>query len=158
MSHQRAAAYPRLQYLHRLRVSLGRGDDKARAGLIVCRANQVVPGASLQAHVSLADRQNPPTRELPTEITHPTPPRFFKRRRTQPSRDQRSTCRRRGTIPGHPYPPFSRHVHRLGSAPRHHRKGRGRTICRLLVRKNRLQSQRRRRGGGRVVRPRVLGQ
>ena len=74
-SHQRAAASLRHRIFgSRLCVSPGRGADKAQAGLIVGRVTQVVPGASLRAHVSLSSRKKPPLVEISSDSPQPVPP------------------------------------------------------------------------------------
>ena len=57
-----------------LRASMVRGAGEAQAGLIFGRATQVVPGASIRAHVSLESKDNPPPVELPSASTQPVPP------------------------------------------------------------------------------------
>ena len=67
-SCQKAAASPRNRVVgSRIHTSPGRGADEVQAGLIVGLAIQVVPGASLQVHVSLASSHNPPPVELPAD-------------------------------------------------------------------------------------------
>ena len=43
-------------------------------GLIVGRVTQVVPGASLRAHVSLSSRKKPPLVEISSDSPQPVPP------------------------------------------------------------------------------------
>ena len=83
-SCQRAAASPRLRDLHRLLASSDRGTNKARVGLIVGQATQVVLGASLRVRGSLASRHKPPPVVLPTPSPQPAPPRVTQEAATNP--------------------------------------------------------------------------
>ena len=73
-SRHRAAAYPRLRGLHRLRASPGRGANENQSGLIVGRATQVVTGASFRARVSPESRKNLLPVELLAASSRPAPP------------------------------------------------------------------------------------